>query len=349
MARGLGGEGGARGGRDPNAGGRGDVDRARSNGNGGFGGGIGNRGTLAQQQDRINQENARRAGNSAPGVRGQAFGGGSFGGQVPGAPTRDQVQTQDRIAANVAKAQRDYEGRDDSFIDRVGNLIASGFGFNEMDPTQPGYSAPGAPGMTGRADWGFDPVGALAGMAGTAFGVPGVGLVADQLSSLAGRPLEMNMGPDVLAPDANTTGTAPTEPGGISTASAGTFGGAGGAPTPGQSEGSGLSLAQKSYLTGRPARPTEQPVKQTPNPADPGTFIEDDTPTPAEAAFEGPAPVVAAARSPFNSRIGGSAAGGFALGRTKGGRSSRSSSPTSLAEGLQRYKSPYDVPLNAGR
>jgi len=49
MARGLGGEGGARGGRDPQAGGQRDVDRARGgSGNGGFGGGrtasvIGNR------------------------------------------------------------------------------------------------------------------------------------------------------------------------------------------------------------------------------------------------------------------------------------------------------------------
>jgi len=187
MARGVGGEGGARGGRDPNAGGR-------SGGRGGGTGNAGERGTLSQQQDRRNTEAARRAGNSAPGVRGA--GGGSFVGGT--GLTRDKMRTQDQIGANVSKALNDQRGVGDSFLDRIGNMIAGAFGFNEMDPTRPGYSAPGRPGMTGKADWGFDPVGLAGGLAGSAFGIPGLGFVTDQLSSLAGRPLEINMGPSVF-------------------------------------------------------------------------------------------------------------------------------------------------------
>lgn len=60
MSRGIGGEGGARGGRDPNAGGK-------AKGGGGSGA-SGERGTLGQQQDRRNMANAGRVNNSAPGV-----------------------------------------------------------------------------------------------------------------------------------------------------------------------------------------------------------------------------------------------------------------------------------------
>ncbi len=141
---------------------------------------------------------------------GRARGGGSGSFQGGSGLTRDKMRAQDQIGANVAQAQRDYQGRGDSFIDRVGNAFAGAFGFNEMDPTRPGYSAPGRPGMTGRADWGFDPVGLAGGLAGSAFGIPGLGFVADQLSSLAGRPLEMNMGPSVFGGQSGSVRTTPS-------------------------------------------------------------------------------------------------------------------------------------------
>lgn len=225
MARGVGGEGGAAGGRDPNAGGSiggnrggtGNGGRGRGGtfgdrfGVGNLGGpsrGIGGEGGAVGGRDPNAGGPANQGGNGGKSVSKPAkptsstvTGMGSFGG-LPGQPTRDQMQTQDQMGANVAAAQRDYRGTDDSLVDRFGNFVGSMLGFNEMDPTVPGFSQPGMPGATGKANWGFDPVGALAGIGGMLGGAPiGVGLIADQISAALGRPLEVNLGPEVFQDD----------------------------------------------------------------------------------------------------------------------------------------------------
>lgn len=137
---------------------------------------------------------------AAMGFSGGGFGnmgGGSFVGGT--GLTRDKMRKQDQIGANVSKALNDQRGVGDSFWDKAWNALAGTVGFNEMDPTRPGYSKPGRPGTTGKADWGFDPAGAIGGAAGLAFGFPGLGMATDYLSSLAGRPLEINMGPEVFS------------------------------------------------------------------------------------------------------------------------------------------------------
>nr|WP_298685223.1 phage tail length tape measure family protein [uncultured Dongia sp.] len=132
---------------------------------------------------------------------------GSFGG--PAGPTRDMYQVQDQVAANVNEAVRDQSGIDDSVFEKVVNFFAGLVGFNEMDPTAPGYSQPNMPGQTGRANWGWDPVVGLASLAGLVAGIPGLGLVADQISDLLGRPFEINMGADVFG-GAGAPGSAPS-------------------------------------------------------------------------------------------------------------------------------------------
>jgi hypothetical protein len=237
---------------------------------------------------------------------------------------------------------RDYRNEGSSFLDKVGNRIASLAGFNEQAPTKQaaldrvrGTANPTQNGLDNRAGWGFDPVGVLSGLGGMALGVPGLGLVGDYISQQMGRPLEISMGPDVFGLD--STGTSPTAPGGLpgdGTAASGTV--------------SPLAARSMSYLSGRTVKPTSgSPTSSTDQTGSvPGTQAGDvpsDVPGGSTAdQFEGPASAVAASRSPFNSGIGGLSGGGFAMGRTRGGK--RSSSPKSLAEGLGRYSGPYDKP-----
>jgi hypothetical protein len=106
----------------------------------------------------------------------------------------------DAMADAAARAWADRVGdyRDiyNSRWDNIGNRIASALGFNEMAPSFDPHN------LSGNADWGFDPVGGLAGLAGSAFGGPlggfVAGRVANTLSGWAGRPLEVNLGPNVL-------------------------------------------------------------------------------------------------------------------------------------------------------
>ncbi len=172
-----------------------------TDGSGGMVGGGGHttpgRGALRDDSDRGHEGQGGRGGPGAVGM-------GSFGG-LPGEPTRDEMQQQDQIGANVAHALDDYNNQGNFDVENFGNRIASLFGFNEMDPTAPGFSHPGMPGVTGQANWGFDPAGLIGSAIGAAGGVPLMGLVADQISSAFGRPLEVNLGPSVFG---GTTQTA---------------------------------------------------------------------------------------------------------------------------------------------
>lgn len=136
-------------------------------------------------------------------------------------------------AGAFGRAARDYLGSDDDIGDRISNALAGSFGFNERNPfTDKTYS-----GGT-RSNWGLDPAGLIGGAVGTAFGIPGVGLAADKLSSLLGRPFEIGLGPDVLGGFGGATGTA----GGLAGAG-GERGEYGGTPTL-------AGTSSQSYLTG---------------------------------------------------------------------------------------------------
>jgi hypothetical protein len=159
---------------------------------GGSVGGGGRRGGSVGPRGDLSQDISGVRGGSQSGRGGGTFVGGS-------GLTRDTMQQQDQTGANVAAAQRDFRNEGNSFGDDLGNMIAGFMGLNEQDPTVPGFSQPGMPGTTGRANWGLDPAGALGGAAGMALGVPFVGgFLADQLSAALGRPLEVSLGPDVF-------------------------------------------------------------------------------------------------------------------------------------------------------
>lgn len=177
-------------------------------------------------------------------------GSGSFQGGGPNPLTRDKMRTQDQMGAMVSKALDDYNGVGDSFIDKIGNMLARGFGFNEMNPSLPGFGNPGMPGITGKANWGFDPAVGIAGALGMGFGFPGTGLVADQLSQWAGRPLEINMGPDVFGSGG------PARPQSVQTAAGGP--GGGGVPPQGGGTGNG-GRGGVPHSTGNPNLPIPKP------------------------------------------------------------------------------------------
>jgi hypothetical protein len=88
----------------------------------------------------------------------------------------------------------------DTIWDQIGNFFASMFGFNETNPlTDPNYNGPGNPAGFG-ADWSWDPAGLIGSIIGMAAGLPfGGGFLADKASQLMGRPLAINLGPDVTA------------------------------------------------------------------------------------------------------------------------------------------------------
>lgn len=178
-------------------------------------------------------------------------GSGSFQGGGLNPMTRDKMMAQDKMGAMVSKAMDDFKGRDDSFLDKIGNALAGTFGFNEMDPSLPGFSkmGPKSPSVTGKANWGFDPAVALGGALGMGFGIPGTGMIANQLSQWAGRPLEMNMGPEVFGSGG------PSMPQGVQTAA----GGPGGGGVPPQGGGTGNGGQRPGHTTGNPNLPVPKP------------------------------------------------------------------------------------------
>lgn len=154
------------------------------------------------------------------------------------------MMAQDRMAANVGKALGDFRDQaGESWFERnVANPAASLAGFNQMDPTRPGFSKPGMPGMTGRANWGWDPAGLAGSIAGGALGAPvGGGLIADLISRGLGRPFEQNLGPDVFGG---------SSPAGISTA-----GGQRGPATAVASKQGGTGAGQRSAGAGTTRTP----------------------------------------------------------------------------------------------
>lgn len=101
-----------------------------------------------------------------------------------------------KAAANMGNAYADYKDYSNSFAEDVGNFLASYAGFNEINPTKQSIKNFVS---QDQADWGFDPAGLIGSVAATAAGVPvGGGLAADMISQALGRPLEVNLGPDVL-------------------------------------------------------------------------------------------------------------------------------------------------------
>ena len=247
-----------------------NADGSRAGGNQGRDGGVSGRGGRAATPRGGGGASTGRAVSDPHGLAGGPRGGGGRGGgtfQGGTGQTRDTMQEQDQIGANVANAQRDFNNEGNGLAEQVGNFLASMAGFNEMDPTRPGYSQPGAPGQTGQADWGFDPAGLIGGTMAGAFGVPLVGgFVADQISSALGRPLEVNLGPSVFGGlDGETTVSGPTmtarDPNDQST-----FFGA-----PPQLAGFGNGVANvasgKSTFTGTdPAAPAPTPEPPAPEP-----------------------------------------------------------------------------------
>jgi hypothetical protein len=168
MTRGVGGEGGARGGRDPNAGGRGGSK-------GGGTGNAGERGTRSQQQDRRNLDAARRAGNAAPGV-------GANNNRGTLSQQQDRINQNRALArsntapgvGNYSDAMNDFNNVGQGFFDdplgAIGRFFGSGFGVGEIDPST---QAPKS--FLGRntASWGVDPIGAALGIGGSFFGPAG--------------------------------------------------------------------------------------------------------------------------------------------------------------------------------
>jgi hypothetical protein len=189
-----------------------NADGSRAGGNQGRDGGVSGRGGRAATPRGGGGASTGRAVSDPHGLAGGPRGGGTGQGGAGGGTfvggagaTRDQMQEQDRIGANVASAKNDYDNQGNSIADTVGNFLAGMLGFNEDDPTQPGYSGPGMPGQTGRADWSWDPAGPIGSAIGAGFGAPLTGFLADQISAAAGRPLSVRIGPDVFQDGDSTT------------------------------------------------------------------------------------------------------------------------------------------------
>jgi hypothetical protein len=97
-------------------------------------------------------------------------------------------------AAGNALAERlnDYTDRYNTFGEDVGNFFASLLGFNEMMPTFDVNN------LSPNTMWGFDPAGLVGGLLGLGIGSPGLGLLFDKVSELAGRPFEIPIGESVF-------------------------------------------------------------------------------------------------------------------------------------------------------
>ena len=150
----------------------------------------GNRESLGRDRERRDRDARDRAGR----------GSGTFSGGGPAPRTRDQMMAQDALGARVAKALGDYKGVNDSPWDKAWNKVAGFLGAEEEDPSLPGFSAPGMPGITGRANWSWDPVTALGNVGSTVAGIPFAGSFIQGASSLAGRPAAVPLGPDFFGP-----------------------------------------------------------------------------------------------------------------------------------------------------
>ena len=181
---------------------------------------------------------AARAGGGFSGGRGSVGGGMSSAdqrhrnraaeiarvGALTGRSTRPSGNTGVSPAGRVSSAalgmSRDYRNVGNTGVENFGNRLASLLGFNEQRPSLQAAAArvdqtpAGVPTDT-RANWGFDPAGLIGGAVGAGFGVPFTGFAADYLSKLAGRPLEIGMGPSVFGGGPSMPGAGPTPGGGM--------------------------------------------------------------------------------------------------------------------------------------
>lgn len=195
------------------------------------------------------------------------------GGQPPGVNSARQADdyvakqmgmTPDQYDAatrGMAQDLHDQFGAGDSFLDRIANFFAGLFGFNEKkvnldDPAAvqgmwdkavaaaKAGAKPGDPAFD--AHWGFDPAVGLAGVGGLFAGIPGLGVVADIVSSALDRPLEIDLGPRVFgggAPDmAAAAGLSDT---GIDVSSAGPLANRG----PGAANGNSIERLERLTAT----------------------------------------------------------------------------------------------------
>jgi hypothetical protein len=160
--------------------GPGGIDGSGGTAEGGFGGGngVGSGGS---------DNSTGGAGGRDEGDRGRAAADfANPGGLGPGGFGRNST-------ANASAALNDFYNTGGGFGNKLGNALAANFGFRERNPvTDPNWN--GGP----NAGWGFDPAGLAGGIAGMAMGVPGLGMVTDQISGALGRPGEIAMGPSVF-------------------------------------------------------------------------------------------------------------------------------------------------------
>lgn len=159
-----------------------------------------------QKMDQRRKDAEQERIKSGPGGRGGAKGPGN-------ATTADRLMADkygvspDRYNKEVTDYRdrlTDAYGTDDTGMDALGNLLAGFLGFNEQDPEEVGFDPQNPVGPD--VDWGWDPVGPLAGVLGAGFGMPLTGVLADQISDYYGRPLEVNLGPSVFGNDDEVTG-----------------------------------------------------------------------------------------------------------------------------------------------
>lgn len=164
-----------------------------------------------------------------------------------------------RVSSALQGMARDYRDVGNTPVENFGNRLASLMGFNQQRPTMQGAldrvnQTPTGQVTDRRAGWGFDPAGLIGSALGMATGIPfGPGLVFDQLSQMAGRPMEIGMGPSVF-------GGGP---------SGGSFSTASGA-APGRVGGTGMGGADgRVAIGGRPAPGVLAPPPQPTPPASP--------------------------------------------------------------------------------
>lgn len=195
------------------------------------------------------------SGGSLAGVRNQTTGGFEVGGK-----------TADPISASAARGSAyqsrlgDYSNVKNTTGEDIGNFIAGMLGFNEQQPGYTGKDVLNNPSK--RTTWGYDPAGMIAGLAGSALGVPGLGLIANQISKYSGRPLEIGMGEDVFGGSEGAitgNGTGKGSRSGKSSQSMGSSGAGKNTDIPIPNPAS-VQIAQNAPAKKTPAKPGSTPV-----------------------------------------------------------------------------------------
>ncbi len=193
-------------------GGGGDRDDSRGGSRGGYDPGFGP-GSKAGRKGGGTAPSGNRGDNADP------SGGGKSTGPQTGYSDLDRAAMDALVGQARDAAVGDMPGVDDDF----GTDVAGALGFTEMVDAEriqrevdQGFVSPDA----SNASWGFDPVGALAGAAGMAAGVPGLGVPAAYVSQQLGYPLgRVNLGPSVVgSPDGVPSAQQTAEGNGFATA-----------------------------------------------------------------------------------------------------------------------------------